>query len=291
MRSRSPQRHPTSSPAGRAPAPPSRLARVLKALIAVKLVALLAIWALLDGGFYFGDRPSLADDAAAKGAAKAAKAADDDGDGVAAGKDGAADDGKDKAKSKDGATDGAASKPRKSFLANLLELPELDPGTVKKDELGRYLEIAERKKRQIEDRLGILKKREDQLKGLETSIDEKLRKLDEERRFFAQTIQQEKTLKGERIDKLVTMYAKMEPKKAAPVIEKLDKDLVVELFKQMPQKQVTAILETMSPDKSVTVSEYYGRVRSAREYDLLKEMNQSLRKEFDDCKGMPKTAE
>jgi hypothetical protein len=82
----------------------------------------------------------------------------------------------------------------------------------------------------------------------------------------------------------------MEPKKAAPVIEKLDKDLVVELFRQLPQKQVTSILENMSADKSVAISEYYGRVRSAREYDILKEMNQSLRKEFDDCKGMPKDA-
>jgi flagellar motility protein MotE (MotC chaperone) len=282
--------HHQRPPRGRPSAPPSRLTRVIKTVIAVKLVALLAIWALLDGGFYLGDRPSVAGEATPTG-----KAAEDDGDGVAAGKGEAASGDKGKNKDRDadreGGADGAASKPRKSFLANLLELPELDPGSVKKDELGRYLEIAERKKRQIEDRLGILKKREDQLKGLEASIDDKLKKLDEERRFFAQTIQQEKTLKGERIDKLVTMYAKMEPKKAAPVIEKLDKDLVVELFKQMPQKQVTAILESMSPDKSVTVSEYYGRVRSAREYDLLKEMNQSLRKEFDDCKGMPKVAE
>ena len=44
----------------------------------------------------------------------------------------------------------------------------------------------------------------------------------------------------------------------------------------------------MPADKSVSLSEYYGRVRSMREYDVLKEMNQSLRKEFDDCKGMPK---
>ena len=90
-----------------------------------------------------------------------------------------------------------------------------------------------------------------------------------------------------RLDKLVTMYAKMEPKKAAPIMEKLDKDLVVDLFKALPQKQITAILEAMNPEKSVQISEYYGRVRSTREYDVLKEMNKSLLAEFDKCKSLP----
>ena len=80
----------------------------------------------------------------------------------------------------------------------------------------------------------------------------------------------------------------MEVKKAAPVFEKLDKDLVVALFKHFPEKQVTAILAKMDPKRSIELTEYYGRVKSMREYDLLKEMNQSLKKEFADCKGMPK---
>ncbi len=176
---------------------------------------------------------------------------------------------------------------RKSFLSNLLDLPSLDTETAKKEEIATYMNIIERKQKQVEDRLSMLTNREGQLKKLENSIDEKLKRLDDERRFFSQTIQKEKELKGERIDKLVSLYAKMEPKKAAPVFEKLDRDLVVELFKQLPQKQVTLVLEGMSADKSVSLSEYYGRVRSAKEYDMLKEMNTSLRSEFDQCKGMP----
>jgi flagellar motility protein MotE (MotC chaperone) len=176
---------------------------------------------------------------------------------------------------------------RKSFISDLLELPTLDPQSIKKEELGKFIEIANRKERQIIERLDLLKKKENQLKELEKSVEEKISVLDEERKFFAQSIQKEKDLKNERVTQLITLYAKMEPKKAAPVFEKLDRDLVVELFKQLPQKQVTAILEAMTPERSVALSEYYGRVRSAREYDLLKEMNQSLKKEFDDCKGMP----
>jgi hypothetical protein len=43
----------------------------------------------------------------------------------------------------------------------------------------------------------------------------------------------------------------------------------------------------MNPEKSVALTEYFARVKSAKEYDLLKELNESLKKEFQDCKGMP----
>lgn len=248
-----------------------RSKRFWQVLVTVKLAGVLGLWVMLDDGLQFGDRSILA--ASEKVTQEQKKDADPS-------------EKKPETSEKAEASSKTEARTRKSFLANLLELPPLDPDTMKKDELGKYLEIAERKKRQVEERLSMLKGREDQLKALESSIDEKLKRLDEERKFFAQTIQQEKNLKGERLDRLVQSYAKMEPKKAAPVMEKLDKDLVVDLFKAIPQKQVTAILEAMSPDKSVIISEYYGRVRSTREYDVLKEMNQSLRKEFDDCKGM-----
>lgn len=236
----------------------------LKFFILFKVLVVVVLAATLDKSIYFGDAPLFAGDEAITSESTDAKSKDEPKE--------------------------DAGKTRPSFLANLLELPPLNRESLEKDELGRYLELAERKKRQLEERLDLLKSREEQLKKLESSIEEKLRRLDDERRFFAQTIQKEKDLKGERLDKLVGLYAKMEPKKAAPVFEKLDKDLVVELFKQLPPKQVTAILETMSADRSIFLSEYYGRVRSAREYDLLKEMNQSLLKEFDECKGMPATA-
>jgi flagellar motility protein MotE (MotC chaperone) len=269
--------------------PKSSYSRLWQTIIAAKLVLLAAVWFAMNGGITIGDLPLYAKGGDAKNNPENDDASKDEGkksdDEEKADKKTSSE----KEKKDSAVGDGKKSdKPRKSFLSNLLELPELNPDSMKKEEVGRYLDIAERKKRQIEDRLANLGRREDQLKGLESSIDEKLKKLDEERRYFAQTIQKEKDLKGERVEKLVALYSKMEPKKAAPVMEKLDKDLVVEMFKQLPQKQVTAILEVMSADKSVALSEYYGRIRSAKEYDILKEMNASLRKEFDDCKGMPK---
>ena len=63
--------------------------------------------------------------------------------------------------------------------------------------------------------------------------------------------------------------------------------MTVALFKKLKQKQVTTILENMNPEKSVELTEYFARVKSAKEYDILKELNESLQKEFQDCKGMP----
>jgi flagellar motility protein MotE (MotC chaperone) len=176
---------------------------------------------------------------------------------------------------------------RKSFLSELFELPKLNAKKVQKAEIGKYLDMAERKDRQISERTTQLAKREEQLKSLEKSIEEKLGQLEDERKFIAKTLQEEKDLKGERLDKIVELYDKMDPKKAATAFEKLDKDLAVALFKKLKQKQVTTILETMNPEKSVEITEYFARVKSAKEYDLLKELNESLKKEFEDCKGMP----
>ena len=170
------------------------------------------------------------------------------------------------------------------LLDSLLSLPPLEADSSNKDEVGRYLSIIEQARQQIEDRMTSLKSRYRSLKELEQSIDSKLKDLDHERQFFIRTIQQEKKIQKDRLARLVDLYEKMEPKKAAPVFETMDKDLVVSLFNTMKKKQVTRIIELMEPKKSVELTEYFGRIGSAKEYDLLKEMNKSLRKAFANCK-------
>jgi flagellar motility protein MotE (MotC chaperone) len=180
-------------------------------------------------------------------------------------------------------------KKRRSFLDDLLNLPKINTESMDKDEIGRYFTMLERKQSQIENRIQILSGREVQLKNLEKSLDEKIKKLEDEMTFFQQTVQKEKQLQGERLDKLIEFYQKMEAKKAAAVFEKLDKDLVVSLFNRFPQKQTTQVLALMNPDRSVELSEYYGRIKSAKEYELLKEINVALRGQFEECKGLPRT--
>jgi flagellar motility protein MotE (MotC chaperone) len=245
----------------------------LKSLIIAKLVIMSFAIALYQGWLTVGDVAILAEEPAKEEPAKKDEKA-------AAGSDAAAVDGEKK-------EEDPATKERRSFLSDLFEMPKLDPKSARKEEVGKYLDLAERKERQLKEREAMLVRREAQLKDIEQSIDVKLVKLDEERKFIAKTLQDEKDLKGERVEKLITLFDKMEPKKAAPQMEKLDKDLVVAMFKGLKQKQVTTILEFMNPEKSVELTEYFGRVKSGREYDLLKELNSSMKKEFADCKGMP----
>lgn len=239
---------------------------ILKTILVAKVFLVFLALAMHNGWLRFGDQHLFAEDK--KGDAKAveSKAAADD----------LVDEKEDKETAK-----------RKSFLSELFELPKLNAKKVEKAEIGKFLDLAERKERQVSERTKQLSRREEQLKALEKSIDEKLTKLEEERKFIAKTLQQEKDLKGERLDKIAELYDKMDPKKAAPAFEKLDKDLAVALFKKLKQKQVTTILEAMPPEKSVELTEYFARVKSAKEYDLLKELNDSLKREFQDCKGMP----
>jgi flagellar motility protein MotE (MotC chaperone) len=258
----------------------------LKSLLGAKMLMIVAALALHQGWIHFGDLPLRAAEGKATDggdkkpdAAEAATAAKPEPAKSAAPKDALAAAEEEKAKGEEGA--------RRSFLSDLFTLPKLNAKQVQKEEIGKYMDMAERKERQVDERTAQLSKRENQLKALEKSIDDKLGKLEDERKFIAKTIQQEKDLKGERVDKIAELFDKMEPKKAASAFEKLDKDLTVILFKKLKQKQVTTILENMSPEKSVELTEYFARVKSAKEYDILKELNESLRKEFQDCKGMP----
>lgn len=176
---------------------------------------------------------------------------------------------------------------RKSYLDNLLELPKIDTEDIKKRELSRYLKILERKEEQVKDRIATLQKREDHLKKIENSVEEKLTNLEEEAQFLDQTLQKEKAIQQKRLDQLIEFYKKMDPKRAAPIFENMDRDLVVALFKAIPKKQTMNILGLMNPEKSIQLTEYFGRIRSGQEYEMLVQINKSLREEFQDCKGMP----
>lgn len=169
-------------------------------------------------------------------------------------------------------------------LEKLLSISEEDGSEVTKEEISRYLKIIEKKHQSASLEIEKLKESRKRLQNLEKDLDKKLAEIKEERLFIVQTLQKEKDLKKERLDRLIELYEKMEPKKAAPVFETMDKDLAAQLLKSLRQKQVTAILEKMAPEKALELTEYYGRVRSGAEYDLLREMNKSLLDTFGECK-------
>jgi flagellar motility protein MotE (MotC chaperone) len=176
-------------------------------------------------------------------------------------------------------------------IHDLLEIPKLvDDSPKTRETLSRYLDFADRKRQDAVRKMEALQKKEESLKRLEAKLDKKIGQLDEERKFFAASIQKEQELKKERLARLVELYDKMEPKKAAAMFENLTPDLSVSLLKSLRQRQLTAILEKMAPDKATKLTEYFSRIKSGNEYDLLKEMNVSLKDTFNECKSENSTA-
>lgn len=103
-------------------------------------------------------------------------------------------------------------------------------------------------------------------------VEAKLKRIEEERRLLEETLQKEKKAKEERLSETLEILSKMEPKKAAPLFEAMDRDLVMQLIKKLPVRQVTKLLEAVNPKKATEIIEYYTRIRSGREYELLREM-------------------
>lgn len=226
----------------------------------VVLAALLAAWHDIDMPIWLGERPAFSEE-------KEASAGDEI------------------EVPEVGAEEGQKpDQPAKSLIDELLYLPKLDRKALTKDQLARYLDMLDRKKLQVETKITALKAEHKRLKGLEQDVAGRIDKLQEELKFFQQTVQKEKSFAEERLTKLIAFYQKVPPKKSAPVFESLDKDLVVSLFNGLPQKQVTKILALMNPEKSVEITEYYGRVKSAKEYLLLKEINKELSDTFKKCR-------
>jgi flagellar motility protein MotE (MotC chaperone) len=169
------------------------------------------------------------------------------------------------------------------MLRDLLDMPELDTRNAEMSTLQKYIEIANLREQKIKERLMLLAKKVENFESLKKDLQEAIKKIDEEKLFFSQSLQKEKEIKEERLNQLILLYEKMEPKKAAPVFEEMDRDLAIALFKKIKDKQVTKIFENMNPQKVNELTEYFGRIRSGSEYQLLQELNQSLRESFAKC--------
>lgn len=119
-------------------------------------------------------------------------------------------------------------------------------------------------------------------------VDLRLKKIEEERRLLDETLQKEKKLKEERVKEAVEFVSKMEPRKVAPVLDTMDRDLVIALFSRLPSRQVTKLLENSSPAKATQFLEYYTRIRSGREFEMLRELGLCApAKEKNEEKGTP----
>lgn len=153
-----------------------------------------------------------------------------------------------------------------------LVLPDVPKGKLTLEDAVQVREELEAIKSDVEDKIKKLQMAKKSYDRAKSDLTEKLNTVEEQNKFLDETLQKEKKVKAERLEEALAFVAKMDSKKAAPILEAMDRDLVLALFRKLPQKQVTKILESVSPKKATEFMEYYTRIRSGREFELMREL-------------------
>lgn len=151
-------------------------------------------------------------------------------------------------------------------------LPILPAGEIAPADASEIRAQLEFLRKDAETRIASLAQARKTYEVAKTGVDEQLKRIEEERKFLEETLQKEKKIKEDRLSETMEFVSKMEPKKAAAVMEGMDRDSVILLLRKLPARFVTKALEAMSPKKAVEFMEYYTRIRSGREYALMKEL-------------------
>jgi flagellar motility protein MotE (MotC chaperone) len=157
-----------------------------------------------------------------------------------------------------------------SILAQ--NLPVIPKGELTASESARIRDELEVIKQDIEQKLVRLEEAKKSYDLARLDIDSRIKKVVEEKRLLDETLQKEKKLKEDRVKEAVEFVSKMEPRKVAPVMDTMDRDLVIVLLSRLPPRQVTKLLENSTPSKATQFLEYYTRIRSGREFEMLREL-------------------
>ncbi|MES2613905.1 MAG: hypothetical protein V4591_00655 [Bdellovibrionota bacterium] len=151
-------------------------------------------------------------------------------------------------------------------------LPAIPKGDLKTSDALRIRQDLELIKKDVEQKIVRLEEAKSAYDKSRADVEAELKKIDEEKRLLDETLQKEKKIKDDRVQATVDFVAKMDPKKTAPILESMDRDLVLALITKLPPRQVTKILEVMTPTKATQFLEYYTRIRSGREFEMLKDL-------------------
>lgn len=140
--------------------------------------------------------------------------------------------------------DAAASQPPAATLAVAKDPPSTEvPVGAEKDIL---ISLAERRK-QLEARARELDLRENLIAVAENRVESRIVELKAvEKRIETQLAKRDKERKAE-YEKLVALYAKMKPKDAARILERMDVSVLADLIRQMSARTVSPILAEMDP--------------------------------------------
>lgn len=100
-----------------------------------------------------------------------------------------------------------------------------------------------------------LERRRAELETLQAEVDQKIETLTKLKAEFEIQMAAEEKRQNERLKHLVGVYSNMKPQAAAAVMEKLDDEIAVQIFRQMRGRDAGKILANINPARASRLSE------------------------------------
>ena len=144
-------------------------------------------------------------------------------------------------------------------LAEDADSPMPSQPSLNSQNVGASVEILECKRAEIETERRQLERERKQLTALKQEIEAKVIRLSEIQDSIQRKLDEQKTIRDNKIKHLIKIYTTMAPKKAAALIEKLDMGVIIELFSRMKGEHVGQILPHVSAEKAAKISERLAR--------------------------------
>lgn len=117
------------------------------------------------------------------------------------------------------------------------------------------------KEKQLKARQIALERRERQMKTLEEDLQEQISQLETLQQEVEKDIDRKKIQDREQLNKAVEFYDKMEPAKAAASVGQLNTKIAVQILLKIKEKNASAILAEMEPEKAARLIEEIARKR------------------------------
>ncbi len=121
----------------------------------------------------------------------------------------------------------------------------------------RLLFSLQKEKQKIEKREKKLDMKEIELKTLAQEVDKKLQEIKTQRKFLEELLATRDEIQQKKIRSLSKIFEKMEPTKAAAILDSLDDDLAIGILEGMKSKSAGKLLSQLEEEKAARLSVYF----------------------------------
>ena len=135
-----------------------------------------------------------------------------------------------------------------------MESAQPDDRALTDNERQILLSLMERK-RQLDERETLLNQREEQLRALRDNIQHQISELRKVQEEIETGMDARKALDANNLNKVVSLYDGMDPKKSADKFQTLDPKVAVQILLAMNQRKAAQLLEELSPEKAKEITE------------------------------------